>query len=127
MRLEHNGVLLSWAVPKGLSTDEKVRRLAVNVEDHPLDYMNFEGEIPKGNYGAGTVEIFDKGDYLPIKSFEKGLKDGQIKFILHGEKMCGAWTLVKAEDDNWLAIKIDDKYAVDFLRNKLKNLKGDLL
>jgi len=123
LRLEHNGVLLSWAVPKGLSADENVRRLAVKVEDHPIDYINFEGEIPKGNYGAGTVEIFDKGEYLPIKSISKGLKQGQIKFILNGEKLCGAWTLVKAEENNWIAIKIDDKYAIEFLNEKLKGLK----
>ena len=110
-RLEYNGVLLSWAVPKGLSKDPKNKRLAVMVEDHPIEYINFEGVIPKGNYGAGSVEIYDKGNYAPIKDFEKGLKKGQLKFVLNGEKLKGAWSLVRTERDNWLIIKIDDKFA----------------
>ena len=71
-RLEHNGVLLSWAIPKGLSYNPKDMRLAVHVEDHPIDYANFEGIIPKGNYGAGTVEIFDDGNYIPLQDVDKG-------------------------------------------------------
>lgn len=110
-RLEYNGVLLSWAVPKGLSTSPKDKRLAVKVEDHPIDYINFEGIIPKGNYGAGTVEIYDSGEYLPISDFKKGLKEGNLKFYLKGEKLKGAWALVRAKDDNWLIIKKDDDFA----------------
>ena len=85
-RLEHNGVLISWAVPKGLSTNPKDKRLAVHVEDHPIDYIDFEGIIPKGNYGAGIVEIFDNGTYIPLEDFEKGFKKGHIKFFLNGTK-----------------------------------------
>ncbi len=117
-RLEHKGVLLSWAVPKGLSKNPNVKRLAVMVEDHPIDYMNFEGVIPKGNYGAGTVEIFDKGDFLPIEDVSKGLKKGHIKIVLNGEKLKGAWSLIKTKGDQWLIIKIDDEYAT--LKEKIK-------
>lgn len=107
-RLSWQGVLLSWAVPKGLSFDSKEKRLAVMVEDHPLDYINFEGIIPKGNYGAGTVEIFDKGNYLPLEDMTKGLKKGHIKILLNGEKHKGIWSLVKIKDANWLIIKHED-------------------
>lgn len=107
-RLEYNGVLLSWAVPKGISENFKIKRLAVKVEDHPVDYINFEGVIPKGNYGAGTVEIFDKGKYVPLKEMEKGLKTGHIKIFLVGEKLYGAWSLIKTDGDNWLIVKIED-------------------
>ena len=110
-RLEYDGVLLSWAVPKGLSIDPKEKRLAVHVEDHPIDYINFEGIIPKGNYGAGTVEVFDKGSYTPLKDMKKALKTGHIKVFLDGEKLKGGWSLVKIEDDNWLAIKMEDEFA----------------
>lgn len=110
-RLEHNGVLVSWAVPKGLSINPKDKRLAVHVEDHPLDYINFEGIIPKGNYGAGTVEIFDNGTYFPLEDFEKGLKKGHIKFFLNGTKLKGGYSLIKFKDNNWFIIKIDDEFA----------------
>ena len=111
LRLEFEGVLLSWAVPKGLSTNPEDKRLAVMVEDHPLDYAGFEGIIPKGNYGAGSVEIFDKGTYEPIIDMEKGLKKGHIKVVLFGEKLKGEWSLVKIDKKNWLAIKGDDEFA----------------
>lgn len=124
-RLEHNGALISWAIPKGLSPDPKDKRLAVKVEDHPVDYMDFEGVIPKGNYGAGTVEIYDKGYYLPIKDLDAGLKKGHIKVLLKGEKLIGAWSLIKIEDDNWLAVKIDDGYAET--NENVKNTKREKL
>lgn len=112
-RLEYDGVLLSWAVPKGLSTNPKDKRLAVHVEDHPLDYINFEGIIPKGNYGAGSVEIYDKGNYLPIEDFEKGLKKGHLKFVLNGKRFKGAWSLIKTDEKNWLIVKSDDEFVLD--------------
>lgn len=110
-RLEHNGVLLSWAVPKGLSTNPKYKRLAVHVEDHPLDYIDFEGIIPKGNYGAGTVEIFDCGKYVPLEDVEKGLKKGHIKIYLYGNKLTGGWSLIKFKEDNWFIVKLEDEFA----------------
>ncbi|MFQ6749230.1 MAG: non-homologous end-joining DNA ligase [Clostridia bacterium] len=111
LRLEHKGVLISFAVPKGLSNNPKEKRLAVHVEDHPLDYMNFEGIIPKGNYGAGTVDIFDSGTYIPLEDFDKGLKKGHLKFFLNGEKLKGAWNMFRTDEQNWLAVKIEDQFA----------------
>ena len=103
-RLEYGGVLISFAVPKGLpNVGEK--RLAVKVEDHPLDYINFSGTIPKGQYGAGTVEIYDKGRYDEIESFKSGLKKGKLKFCLIGKKFNGVYALIKLDDKNWLFIK----------------------
>ncbi|MBV8252406.1 MAG: DNA ligase D [Chitinophaga sp.] len=123
-RLEMEGVLKSWAVPKGPSLDPNVKRLAMMVEDHPYDYRQFEGIIPEGNYGAGTVIVWDEGDYEPEepparrKSVEKELLDelhtGKIKFILHGHKLKGVFFLVKAPgrgDNAWLLMKGKDKYA----------------
>jgi len=122
-RLELNGVLKSWAVPKGPSLYPSERRFAVQVEDHPVSYINFAGTIPEGNYGAGTVEVWDKGVYTPVD--EKGndltdkqatawLKKGQLKFNLKGKKLNGGFALVQLKDDpkNWLLIKHKDKYAV---------------
>ncbi|MBR6779221.1 MAG: non-homologous end-joining DNA ligase [Clostridia bacterium] len=122
-RLEYNGVLLSWAVPKGLSLNPKDRRLAVHVEDHPVDYIDFEGIIPKGNYGAGSVEIYDKGFYLPSFDIEKGLKKGHLKFVLSGEKLKGEWSLVKIDEKNWLIIKSEDEFAVN-KKSKQKTIKN---
>lgn len=123
-RLEMDGVLKSWAVPKGPSTDPSVRRLAMMVEDHPYDYKDFEGVIPKGNYGAGTVIVWDYGSYEPIqpaknkaeaeKLLLKELGAGSLKIILHGKKLKGEWALVHTrtgEDNAWLLIKHRDKYA----------------
>ena len=110
-RLEHRGVLVSFAVPKGLSLSPKDKRLAVMVEDHPIDYITFEGIIPKGNYGAGTVEIFDHGTYIPLENMDKGLKNGHIKVFLEGQKLQGVWALVKMKDDNWLIIKDNDGFT----------------
>ena len=111
LRLEHNGVMLSWAVPKGLPESLNVKRLAVMVEAHPLDYANFEGVIPKGNYGAGVVEIFDKGTYVQVEDFDEGLKKGGLKFFLQGKNLQGIWKLIRTDEKNWLILKIDDKFV----------------
>lgn len=122
-RLEMDGVLKSWAVPKGPSLDPKDKRLAMEVEDHPYDYKDFEGNIPEGNYGAGQVEVWDSGTYEPLddtsklsdeKELLKELKAGSIKFILHGKKLKGEFALVKmknAENNAWLLIKHKDQFA----------------
>lgn len=94
-RLEHDGVLLSWAVPKHVSKTYGVRRLAVQVEDHPLDYATFVGTIPEGNYGAGTVERYDMGTWEPEGDVDEGLEKGKLSFTLHGDKLKGDWTLVR--------------------------------
>lgn len=118
-RLELNGVLKSWAVPKGPSLNPNDKRLAMMVEDHPYDYKSFEGTIPKGNYGAGVVNIFDEGTYEPLDedqaSLSKGLHSGNLKFVLHGKKLKGEFALVRMKDSEhnaWLLIKHKDKYAV---------------
>ena len=111
-RLEHKGVLISFAVPKGLSLNPKVKRLAVKVEDHPLDYIFFEGIIPKGNYGAGTVEIYDKGNYEINEDMDEALEKGFIKIELKGEKIKGFFSLVKTNDKNWLIIKNKDEHSM---------------
>lgn len=107
-RLEYEGVLISFAVPKGPSYNSKDKRLAVHVENHPLSYRNFEGVIPKGEYGGGTVMLWDKGYYVPKNDFNSGLKSGSLKFSLMGDRLRGDWTLVKFKDDNWLLIKEND-------------------
>ena len=124
-RLELDGVLKSWAVPKGPSLNPKDKRLAMMVEDHPYDYKNFAGEIPEGNYGAGIVEIWDEGTYndiensskdVAVKKLRAGLKAGNLKFQLFGKKLKGEFALVKLkgkEDNSWLLIKHNDDYAVD--------------
>jgi bifunctional non-homologous end joining protein LigD len=133
-RLEMEGVLKSWAVPKGPSLDPSVKRLAMMVEDHPYDYRNFEGIIPSG-YGAGTVIIWDEGTYEPVnangeskkeldKELRKQLHAGKLKFILRGSKLKGEFALVKAHgrgENGWLLMKVNDKYATDkdvTLKNK---------
>lgn len=110
-RLEHKGVLLSWAVPKGPSMNPNDKRLAIHVEDHPYEYRLFEGTIPKGNYGAGTVEIWDKGTFeTPELTIDQGLKKGHLIFTLHGNKLQGTFNLVKLKDgENWLLIKGKDE------------------
>jgi bifunctional non-homologous end joining protein LigD len=126
-RLELEGVLKSWAVPAGPSLDPGVKRLAVMVEDHPFDYRSFEGTIPKGEYGAGQVIIWDKGTYSPDKEgqlfFEdrakaqeimrETLKTGRIKIFLRGDRLKGSWALVKMQrgDKEWLLIKHKDEFA----------------
>lgn len=109
-RLEHRGVLKSWAVPKGPPLRAKERRLAVMVEDHPYSYRTFEGIIPKGEYGAGKVEIWDEGVYAPVSSFDQGLKKGHITFLMLGKKLQGEYVLIRLKDDkNWLLIKTNKK------------------
>ena len=107
VRLEWNGVLKSWAVPKGPSYNPKDRRLAVKVEDHPLNYRNFEGTIPKGEYGGGTVMLWDEGYWEPITSKVSFKKP--IKFLLHGKRLKGHWTLIPYKEENWLLIKEKDE------------------
>ena len=113
LRLEMGGTLKSWAVPQGPCLDPTVRRFAKLVEDHPIEYGSFEGRIPDGNYGAGTVIIWDHGTYVTLKDPEQGLADGEVKFRLAGEKLSGGWTLVRLKDDptNWLLIKERDPSA----------------
>lgn len=119
LRLELDGVLLSWAVTKGPSLVAGEKRLAVHVEDHPLDYAGFEGGIPKGQYGAGTVIVWDRGVWAPRFDPHKGLAKGHLEFDLHGEKLDGHWHLVRMHPkpgearDNWLLIKGEDDFARD--------------
>jgi len=102
-RLEHEGVLKSWAVPKGVPEQAGVKRLAIAVEDHPVDYINFSGVIPEGEYGAGTVEIWDKGKW---QALDGSLERGSMKFNLAGKKLKGEYVLVKLKDKkNWLIYK----------------------
>ena len=117
-RLEHYGVLLSWAVPKGPSPDPSVKRLAMQVEDHPLEYAEFEGVIPEGEYGGGTVMVWDKGEWSPESDdVDAALKKGDFKFTLNGKKLHGSWVLVRTRgfgskaDKSWLLIKHRDKFA----------------
>jgi bifunctional non-homologous end joining protein LigD len=114
-RLEWNGALLSWAVPKGPSLDPSVKRLAMQVEDHPLEYASFEGVIPKGNYGGGTVMVWDNGTWQPESDPDEGLKRGELKFSLNGKKLRGSWVLVRTKGmgakPSWLLIKHRDRYA----------------
>jgi bifunctional non-homologous end joining protein LigD len=118
-RLEWKGVLLSWAVPKGPSLDPSVKRLAMQVEDHPLDYANFEGVIPEGEYGGGTVMVWDQGTWTAeSEDVDAALAKGDLKFNLHGKKLKGSWVLVRTRGfgssnpgKSWLLIKHRDQYA----------------
>jgi bifunctional non-homologous end joining protein LigD len=121
LRLELNGVFKSWAVTRGPSLNPQDKRLAVEVEDHPLDYGDFEGTIPKGEYGGGTVMIWDRGYWWPEgMTAEEGLASGDLKFTLDGERLHGSWVLVRMKHDrtggkrvNWLLIKHTARFAVD--------------
>jgi bifunctional non-homologous end joining protein LigD len=120
LRLEFDGVFKSWAVTRGPSLDPHDKRLAVEVEDHPLDYGDFEGSIPKGEYGGGTVQLWDRGYWEPENDAEGGFKKGDLKFTLDGDKLHGSWVLVRMRHDrdggkrtNWLLIKHRDKYALE--------------
>jgi len=121
LRLEYEGAFRSWAVPKGPSLDPKDRRMAMEVEDHPLDYGDFEGTIPKGQYGGGTVMLWDRGYWAPEKGFEnigQALAKGELKFVMEGERMHGSWVIVRTKRDSrgkasWLLIKHRDEGAVE--------------
>jgi len=123
LRLELDGVMKSWAVPKGPSYDPSVKRLAMQVEDHPLDYNTFEGTIPKGEYGGGTVMLWDRGTYTsaidvrdPVPELRRGYANGDLKILMHGKRMLGSWVLVRTrrgsdEKPQWLLIKHRDEYS----------------
>ena len=114
-RLEMEGVLRSWAIPKGPSFNPSEKRLAVETEDHPMDYGGFEGVIPKGNYGAGKVIVWDNGTYEMVdpETPEKGWAKGKLHFILNGKKLRGEWVLVRGsrEPKQWIFFKVRDKYS----------------
>lgn len=118
-RLEWNGVLLSWAIPKGPSLDPRVKRLAMQVEDHPVDYGSFEGVIPEGEYGGGTVMLWDRGTWSPEEKIDvdESLREGSLKFKLNGRKLQGSWALVRTkgfgrkQKTAWLLIKHRDAFA----------------
>jgi bifunctional non-homologous end joining protein LigD len=118
-RLEWKGVLLSWAVPKGPSLDPSVKRLAMQVEDHPVEYGGFEGVIPEGEYGGGTVMVWDRGTWTPeVPDVDAALAKGDLKFTLHAAKLKGSWVLVRTRGfgggggrSSWLLIKHRDQYA----------------
>ncbi|MEP6905705.1 MAG: DNA polymerase ligase N-terminal domain-containing protein, partial [Gemmatimonadales bacterium] len=113
LRLEMDGVLRSWAVPKGPSYDMADKRLAVKVEDHPLEYGDFEGNIPAGNYGAGGVIVWDRGEWVPLEDWRTGLEKGKLLFELKGYKLHGKWALVKIKksEKDWLLLKERDAYV----------------
>lgn len=127
LRLELNGVLKSWAIPKGPSADPSQKKLAVPTEDHPIDYANFEGIIPEGEYGAGAVIVWDKGTYRNLKddiSVEEAYEKGKLEIFIEGKKLKGAYVLLrtgKKQDKGqwWLFIKMKDKY-VDARRDPIK-------
>jgi bifunctional non-homologous end joining protein LigD len=117
-RLESNGTLLSWAVPKGPSLDPSVKRLAMQVEDHPIEYASFEGVIPEGEYGGGTVMVWDKGTWSPeVADVPAAIEKGDLKFSLDGQKLKGSWVLVRtrgfggSSKPSWLLIKHRDRFA----------------
>jgi bifunctional non-homologous end joining protein LigD len=124
LRLELDGVMKSWAVPKGPSLDPAVKRLAMEVEDHPIEYNSFEGTIPKGEYGGGTVMLWDRGTYAyggsdpdPIEGLRRGYHKGDFKFVLQGKRLRGSWVLVRTQRDprgraQWLLIKHRDQHAI---------------
>lgn len=118
-RLEHEGVLKSWAIPRGPSMDPGDKRLAVRTEDHPVEYGDFEGSIPKGQYGGGTVMLWDEGSWEPVEDPDEGFREGKLKFVVHGKRLKGGFALVRLRSDtgrkqgkeNWLLIKEKDEYA----------------
>src|SRR5471030_2874574 len=112
LRIEMDGVLRSWAVPKGPSYDQNDKRLAVKVEDHPIEYGDFEGVIPAGNYGAGGIIVWDRGEWIALEDWREGLVKGKLLFEFHGYKLHGKWTLVKIKksERDWLLIKERDAW-----------------
>ena len=116
-RLEHGGVLWSWAVPKGPSLDPADKRMAIHVEDHPIDYAEFEGTIPAGEYGGGAVETWDRGTWEPLVNPDEGMRNGELKFILAGQRLKGRFTLVRLhqrdprKQEAWFLIKGHDEEA----------------
>ena len=125
-RLEAGGVLVSWAVPKGPSLDPKVKRLAMAVEDHPLSYARFEGVIPEGEYGGGTVMVWDIGTYRleDDETFDEAVRKGRIVFTLKGKKLKGGWVLVRTRGRQWLLMKRRDPHAstVDIAAEKPRSV-----
>ena len=135
VRLEINGVLKSWAVPKGPSSNPAIKRLAIETEDHPMEYATFEGVIPEGHYGAGPVIVWDTGTFDNIKEkdgkiipMEKSYKNGQIEVNLHGKKLQGGYALIRtvAHEKKWLLIKMRDEYA-DARRNPINTQQESVL
>jgi len=128
-RIEMDGVLKSWAIPKGISTNPGKKHLAIPTEDHPMDYAYFEGEIPAGNYGAGTVMVWDIGTYENLKeerhlSMEECYKKGRIELFLHGKKLHGGYALIKTgsgDSTRWLFLKMRDEYADKPIKGKTKS------
>jgi bifunctional non-homologous end joining protein LigD len=118
-RLEHRGVMLSWAVPKGPALDPAVKRLAMETEPHPIDYNEFEGVIPEGEYGGGTVMIWDRGVWAPVvgdrlgdeADVDRQLAKGELKLMLLGERLAGGWALVRTGERQWLLIKHRDRWV----------------
>ncbi len=108
-RLSIGGVLKSWVVPKGMPRAFGIKRLAIQTEDHPLSYAYFEGTIPEGEYGAGKVKIWDRGEFYNLKntSLKSSLKQGKVEVFLKGEKMKGAYALIRFQDKNWLVFKVE--------------------
>jgi bifunctional non-homologous end joining protein LigD len=127
LRLEADGVLASWAVPKGPSLDPGQKRLAMQVEDHPIEYGDFEGVIPEGEYGGGTVMLWDTGTFEPeTDDVGKALRAGELKFTLHAKKLTGGWVLVRTGGRRWLLIKRKDRSAsktVDITAAKPRSVK----
>jgi bifunctional non-homologous end joining protein LigD len=112
LRLEHDGAMWSWAVPKGPSLTPGIKRLAMITEPHPMDYNDFEGVIPEGEYGAGTVMIWDRGTWEPqVADIGAALAKGELKFALRGRKLHGTWVLVRTRGGPWLLIKHRDRFA----------------
>ncbi len=137
-RLEINGTLKSWSVPKGPSTDPSVKRMAIPTEDHPMDYADFEGVIPEGQYGGGTVMVWDSGQFTNLKkdddgnpiSLEESYRMGTVEVFLHGKKLKGGYALIKMKGGsmkgNWLLIKMDDEGA-DARRNPVSTENKSVL
>jgi bifunctional non-homologous end joining protein LigD len=137
-RLEHEGVLKSWAIPRGPSMDPGDKRLAVRTEDHPVEYGKFEGSIPKGQYGGGTVMLWDEGTWEPLEDPDEGFREGKLKFVVHGKRLQGGFALVRLRSDtgrkqgkeNWLLIKEKDEFARpgeggDLIESQLTSVRSE--